>query len=115
MCNPDHCPLPPNAPEGWLRLRNFVRALRFSTRWTIIEFLGEQTRTTSEIFTYVIESGEKLTKQGLYYHISELKKADIVEVAGYREEGGGAPEKIWKLKTKRIVFDLLEMDGEENK
>jgi len=56
-----------------------------------------------------------LTKPGLYYHISELKNADIIEVAEYIEEGGGAPEKIWKLKTKRVVFDLLETEGEENK
>jgi len=25
----------------------------------------------------------------------------------YKEEGGGAPEKIWKLKTKKIVINLL--------
>jgi len=44
----------------------------------------------------------------LYYHLSELKKAGIIAVAGYKEEGGGAPEKIWRLKSRRIVIDLLE-------
>jgi hypothetical protein len=29
-------------------------------------------------------------------------------VASYREVGGGTPEKVWKLKTRRIVIDLLE-------
>lgn len=45
---------------------------------------------------------------GLYYHLSELHRAGIIEVAEYREVGGGAPEKVWKLKKKRIVIDLLE-------
>jgi hypothetical protein len=28
---------------------------------------------------------------------------------GYKEEGGGAPEKIWKLKTREIKIDLLDV------
>jgi predicted ArsR family transcriptional regulator len=50
----------------------------------------------------------------LYYHLSELKKAGVIEVAGYKDEGGGAPEKVWRLKSRRIVIDLLEgVDGRD--
>jgi hypothetical protein len=30
-----------------------------------------------------------------------------LELAGYREEGGGAPGKVWRLKVKEIKIDLL--------
>jgi len=42
--------------------------------------------------------------------IYELKNAGIIEVAGYIEEGAGAPEKVWRLKTKKIVINLLETE-----
>ena len=45
---------------------------------------------------------------GLYYHLSALKRAEIIELASYREVKGGTPEKVWKLKILRIVIDLLE-------
>ena len=51
--------------------------------------------------------GESISKSGLYYHLSEMKKAGIIELAEYREVGGGAPEKVWKLKTKEIRINLL--------
>ena len=59
-----------------------------------------------------IDKGEQLSKPGFYYHLSELKNADIIEVAEYIEEGGGAPEKIWRLKTKKIIIDLLKTKEE---
>ena len=65
-------------------------------------------KSSNQIYHHLIKKGEKLKKPGFYYHLSKLKNADIIEVAEYVEEGGGAPEKIWKLKTKRIVIDLLE-------
>jgi len=108
MCEDVPCKPPDNAPPKWLRLRNFVRALRFPTRWLIIEYIGESSRSTKEIYDHLVERGEQITKSGLYYHLSELKNAGIIEVAEYIEEGGGAPEKVWKLKTKKIVIDLLE-------
>nr|WP_273272363.1 hypothetical protein [Methanothrix sp.] len=49
-----------------------------------------------------------MSPAGLYYHLSALKQAGIVELASYREVKGGTPEKVWKLKTRRIVIDLLE-------
>ena len=115
MCEHTQCNPPKNAHPRWLKLRDLVKALRFPTRWTIIEFIGDGVRSSTEIYEHLIERGKELTKPGFYYHISELKNAGIIEVAEYKEEGGGAPEKIWKLKTKRIVFDLLKMEGEENK
>ena len=65
-----------------------------------------------EIYNHLIKKGEQLTKPGFYYHRSELKNADIIEVAEYIEEGGGAPEKIWRLKTKKIIIDLLKTKEE---
>ena len=37
-----------------------------------------------------------------------MEKAGIIELAEYREVGGGAPEKVWKLKTKEIRINLLK-------
>ncbi len=36
-----------------------------------------------------------------------MEKADIIELAEYKEVGGGAPEKVWKLKTQEIKINLL--------
>jgi len=52
--------------------------------------------------------GERLARSSLYYHLSELEESGIIEMARYREEGGGAPEKVWKLKTREIKINLLE-------
>lgn len=111
MCEQIDCRPPKDPHPRWIKLRDIVRALRFPTRWTIIEFIGEGKRSSTEIYEYLIRMGEELTKPGFYYHISELKNSGIIEVAEYREEGGGAPEKIWKLKIKKIEFDLLEGDS----
>ena len=92
-------------------LRKYIRALHCPTRWAIIRFIGEGKKGTKEIYDYLVENGEKLTSSGLYYHLSELKNAGIIEIAEYKEKGGGAPEKIWKLKKKSIVIDLLSEDG----
>ena len=89
-------------------LRKYVQALHCDIRWTIIRFIGRGKKSTGEIYDHLIENGESLTSSGLYYHLSELKNADIIEVAEYNEEGRGAPEKVWRLKTKKIIIDLLE-------
>ncbi|TET89786.1 MAG: ArsR family transcriptional regulator [Methanomassiliicoccales archaeon] len=89
-------------------LRKYTRALHCPTRWLIIRFIGNGMKSTKEIYQYLTKEGERLTPSGLYYHLSELKGADMIDVAEFKEEGGGAPEKIWKLKTKRLVIDLLE-------
>jgi ArsR family transcriptional regulator, cadmium/lead-responsive transcriptional repressor len=115
MCEEHPCVPPRDAHPRWLKLRDLVKALRSPTRWAIIEFIGDGEKSTTEIYDHLIGAGGQLTKPGFYYHISDLKKADIIEVAEYLEEGGGAPEKIWKLKRKRIVIDLLGMEGGNDK
>ncbi len=80
----------------------------------IIDLIGEGKKSTKEIHEHLDTSGEELTRSGLYYHLSELKNADIIEVAEYLEEGGGAPEKVWKLKTKKIIIDLLEVEEDRS-
>jgi len=103
MCTGDEC-----GHGRGEHFRKLMRALHCPTRWTIIECIGEGERGTKEIQKYLADMKEKITPSCLYYHLSELKKAGIIEIAGYREEGGGAPEKIWRLKSRQIVIDLLE-------
>ena len=89
------------------KFQKCFRALHCPTRWTIIRLIGEETRSTNEIFEGLKEAGEGLSKSGLYYHLSEMEEAGIIELAEYREVGGGAPEKVWRLKTKEIKINLL--------
>jgi len=69
-------------------------------------------KSTGEIFEELTKSGESISKSGLYYHLSELEKVGIIELAMYCEAGGGAPEKVWRLKTKEIKISLLDMYDE---
>lgn len=84
-----------------------IRALHCPTRWRIIQCIGAEEMSTREIFEE-LGLGEEISLAGLYYHLSALKGAGIVEVASYRESKAGTPEKVWRLKTRRIVIDLLE-------
>jgi DNA-binding transcriptional ArsR family regulator len=86
----------------------YFRALHCPTRWVIIRLIGEETKSTNEIFDGLEKAREGLSRSGLYYHLSELEEAGIVELAEYREIGGGAPEKVWRLKTKEIRINLLK-------
>lgn len=90
--------------------QKYVRALHCPVRWVIIRIIGDKERGTSEIFEELKIRGEGLSKSGLYYHLSELEKADIIELSRYREVGGGAPEKVWRLKTREIRINLLDME-----
>ncbi len=89
-------------------LKKYIRALHCPTRWTIIWFIGDGKRSTKEIHEFLQKNDEGITRSGLYFHLSELKNADIIEMAEYKEEGGGAPEKVWKLKRKKIEINLLD-------
>ena len=89
------------------KFQRYFRALHCPTRWTIIRLIGEKTKSTNEIFEGLRKAGENLSKSGLYYHLSEMEDANIIELAEYREVGGGVPEKVWKLKTKEIKINLL--------
>ena len=106
------CTPPDDAHPRWLQLRRYGKALRFRTRWSIIEFIGTGRKSSSDIYEHLSEEGEDLSWSGFYYHLRELKKAGIIGVAGYIDEGGGAPEKYWRLKTTRITISLLPEEKE---
>ena len=89
------------------KFQQYFRALHCPTRWIIIRLIGSGTKSTSEIFEGLQKIKEGISKSGLYYHLSEMEKADIIELAEYKEVGGGAPEKVWKLKTQEIKINLL--------
>ena len=109
MCDNGHIKGVKGVKGEWrgARFRTLLKALHCPTRWRIIEYIGEDTRSTKEIQRYFGSRGG-INTSCLYYHLSELKKAGILEVAGYLDEGGGAPEKLWKLKSRQIVIDLLD-------
>ncbi len=104
-----HCKDTQRCKHGKAReAQRFFRALHCPARWAIIRIIGEGEKGSGEILEGLAEAGEGLARSSLYYHLSELEEAGIIEMAGYREVGGGAPEKIWKLKTREIRVDLLE-------
>jgi DNA-binding transcriptional ArsR family regulator len=90
------------------KFQKYFRALHCPTRWVIIRLIGEETKGTNEIFDGLEKAREGLSRSGLYYHLSELEEAGIIELAEYREVGGGAPEKVWRLKTKELRINLLK-------
>jgi DNA-binding transcriptional ArsR family regulator len=97
------------------QFQQYFRALHCPTRWTIIRIIGEDEKSSGEILDGLKEAGESLARSSLYYHLSELETAGIIELAQYREAGGGAPEKVWKLKTREIRVNLLEEYVENNR
>jgi len=60
------------------------------------------------VFPVKMSQGETIARSSLYYHLGELRDSGIIDVSGYREEGGGAPEKLWKLETYEIKINLIE-------
>jgi len=89
-------------------IRKYIHALHCPTRWAIIDCIGEGEKSSKEIYEELKLDDAGMALAGLYYHLSALKGAGIIELASYREVKGGIPEKVWKLKTRRIVIDLLE-------
>lgn len=88
-------------------IKQYARALHCPTRWRIIRSLSEGYKSTSEIEDYLTGGYQRMGKPNLYYHLSELSSVGIIEVAEYREEGGGAPEKVWKLAIEKLIINLL--------
>lgn len=97
-----------NPPERLKLIGKYIKALHCPTRWQIIDAIGSGEKSTKEIYEELKLGEAGMTFAGLYYHLSALKHAGIIGLASYREVKGGTPEKVWKLKTKKIVIDLLE-------
>jgi DNA-binding transcriptional ArsR family regulator len=89
-------------------IRKYIQALHCPTRWEIIDCIGTGQKSSKEIYDALRLGEAGISLAGLYYHLSALKRAGIIELASYREVKGGIPEKLWKLKTARIVINLLE-------
>jgi len=88
--------------------RKYFKALHCPIRWNIIAIIGHGTKGTNEIYDTLVRQGETIARSSLYYHLGELRDSGIIDVSGYREEGGGAPEKLWKLETHEIKINLIE-------
>jgi len=92
------------------QIHNMIMRIKFvysEPRWSIIKIIGNDTKGTNEIYEKMKEEGLNMPRSTLYYHLSLLSDAGIIEMAGYREEGGGAPEKLWKLRVKKICAELI--------
>lgn len=89
------------------KLQGLAKALHCPTRWDIIAIIGHDSARTSAIREALLEQGYDLSPSGVYYHLRELKEAGLIEVAEYVEEGGGAPEKAWKLTREKIEIPLI--------
>ncbi len=74
---------------------------------SIIKILADGEKGTNEIYAALQERGFEIARSTLYYYLSTLEDLGIIELAGYREEGGGAPEKVWRLRVRRIGLDLV--------
>ncbi len=90
------------------KLKGLAKALHCPTRWDIIDIIGSGEAKTKEIRKGMKERNYELSNPGLYYHLSELKDAGVIEVSDYVEEGRGAPEKKWKLTREKIEIDLVD-------
>ena len=99
----------PDSVKEFKTFQKYVRVLHCPLRWTIISLLVHGPLSTHEILQGLQKKREHISRSGLYYHLSELQKGDIIELAAYREEGGGAPEKVWQLKRKKITINLTAL------
>lgn len=95
-------------PERMKSIRRYIQALHCHTRWDIIDCIGTGQKSSKEIYEELKLGEAGMSPAGFYYHLSALRRAGIIEVASYREVKGGIPEKVWKLKIRRIVIELLE-------
>ena len=98
-------PLPP----GLEQLITLLAMTQAEPRHSIIEALSTGEKTTSQIYEHLQSKGYAIPRTTLYYHLSELENTGIIVHTGYKETGGGAPEKTWKLKTRKICIDIFSM------
>jgi len=97
-----------NLPERMRSIRKYIQALHCPTRWDILDCIRTGQKSSKEIYKELKLGEAGMTFAGLYYHLSALKGASIIEVASFRETTGAIPEKVWRLKTTKIVIDLLK-------
>lgn len=111
MCNHSNWESPKSERMKQLQeLKGLTKALHGPARWDIVDIIGSGTATTNRIREELDERGYELTRSGVYYHLSELNEAGIIEVAGYVEEGRGAPMKEWTLRRETIEIDLVNTE-----
>ncbi|WP_258084227.1 ArsR/SmtB family transcription factor [Thermococcus thermotolerans] len=94
-------------PRNIRTLTATLKSLMAEPKRTIIRALADGVKGTNDIYMELQKSGFHMPRSTLYYHLSTLQKSGIIEMVGYREQGGGAPEKLWKLKVRRIGVDLV--------
>ncbi|WP_258084207.1 helix-turn-helix domain-containing protein [Thermococcus thermotolerans] len=94
-------------PENLMTFVMSLRPLLTEPKKSIIRSLAEGEKGTNEIHSELRARGLNMPRSTLYYHLSSLQDAGIIEMAGYREKGGGAPEKVWRLKVRKICIDIV--------
>ncbi len=70
-----------NLPERMRSIRKYIQALHCPTRWDIIDCIGTGQKSSKEIYEELKLGEAGMTFAGLYYHLSALKGAGIIEVA----------------------------------
>lgn len=95
------------------KLKGLAKALHGPARWDIVDIIGSDTATTDKIRDGLDNRGYDLSQSGVYYHLSELNDAGVIEVSGYVEEGQGAPTKEWALRRETIEINLVQTEGDD--
>jgi len=85
-----------------------VKSVSVEPRASILKILSNGVKGTNEIYESLKGVGIVIPRSTLYYHLSEMREDGFIEMVGYREVGGGAPEKLWKLKVREICWDLTK-------
>ncbi len=88
-------------------LITLLKSVLAEPKRSIIKILSDGVKSTSEIYAELQQRGFIIARSTLYYYLSVLEELGIIEGAGYKETGGGAPEKLWRLKTRRVGIDLV--------
>jgi DNA-binding transcriptional ArsR family regulator len=97
----------PGLPVNIEYLLTLLAAAQAEPRRSILNAIGQGEATTSQIYQTLLGKGYNIPRTTLYYHLSELENLGLITHVGYKESGGGAPEKVWKLRTRRICIDIL--------
>ncbi|MBN1330863.1 MAG: helix-turn-helix domain-containing protein [Candidatus Heimdallarchaeota archaeon] len=77
-----------------------MKAILNTTRWSILEELSKEPKFPADLAREM-----NLNEQKIYYHIRQLLRADLIEVA-YEKEIRGAKAKYYKTKETTFGIDL---------